>query len=119
MQVQEAQQVQADGEQVAAKLSDLHSVLVDGGLSGEMRSRGADAVAQASALVALLLERNAELRRRAHLAEARVAAGLAVLQGQQVPGPRLLGSSSNVSNTTAAAGALVSAHVDSRGSTQS
>lgn len=61
-------------EEAAARLAELHAVLVEGGLSGDMRARGADAIAHAQSLFVALSHHNAELQERAEAAEARLHA---------------------------------------------
>ena len=65
---------------VLADLNELHGVLVEGGLSGEMRARGAGAVARAAAMLAELRANAEAAARRAEAAEARIAAVTSALQ---------------------------------------
>ena len=83
-----------DADELATELAALHSVLKDGGLSGEMRARGADAVAAAQTLIAQLAEHNAALRQRAAAAEGRVTAAAAALSGSLAPVPPTNGANS-------------------------
>jgi hypothetical protein len=65
---------EAEVEGVLQELLELRGVLVEGGLSGEMRARGAEAVARASALLVTVLEQSDAVRGRAEAAESRIAA---------------------------------------------
>ena len=64
-----------------AQLSDLQCVLQEGGLSGEVRERGAEAVARARSALCLLAAEASGLRARLEEQEERRAMALAALAG--------------------------------------
>jgi hypothetical protein len=64
----------AEVEDVKASLQELHGVLVEGGLSGDMRKRGAEAVKSALALLCALSSDITDLRDRVRSSEARLTA---------------------------------------------
>jgi hypothetical protein len=71
----------AEVEAVTARLAELHSVLVEGGLSGVMRKQGAETVAQAQALFWVLSSDIMDLSDRLKASDARLAAVRAALDG--------------------------------------
>ena len=64
-----------------AQLSDLQCVLQEGGLSGEVRERGAEAVARARSALCLLAAEASGLRAKLEEQEERRAMALAALSG--------------------------------------
>jgi hypothetical protein len=68
-------------EPLLAALAELQAVLVEGGLSAEMRARGADAAAGARAAIAATIAEGAFWRARAEEADARLSAAVNALTG--------------------------------------
>lgn len=64
-----------------AQLSDLQCVLQEGGLSGEVRERGAEAVARARTALATLTAEACQLRAKLEEQEERRSMALAALSG--------------------------------------
>lgn len=86
MQAQRSVELSGEVEEAASRLAELHAVLVEGGLSGDMRARGADAITHAQSLFVALSCHNAELQERAEVAEGRLRAVRSALDSRRSGG---------------------------------